>query len=211
MQVLASYIEIYQESIRDLLLETSHNDDPNKPKVHTQRNHNYSIESFANRILLFATILHSETMSALKHLSTKCLYDRMYTDKCAICDALSQALISKMPIAYNICFAHYTVYCNAQPAIREHKKEGIYLENVDERVVASAKDVLALAREGAKRRAVGETSMNSQSSRSHAVLTLRWVSDVLHVHMHARSFAYVRVYVLRSLLGTWSLAEALSV
>jgi hypothetical protein len=33
MQVLASYIEIYQESIRDLLLETTQNDDPNKPKV----------------------------------------------------------------------------------------------------------------------------------------------------------------------------------
>jgi Kinesin motor domain len=62
-----------------------------------------------------------------------------------------------------------------QPAIREHKKEGIYLENVDERVVASAKDVLALAKEGAKRRAVGDTNMNSQSSRSHAVLTLRLV------------------------------------
>ncbi|KAG5185147.1 P-loop containing nucleoside triphosphate hydrolase protein [Tribonema minus] len=61
----------------------------------------------------------------------------------------------------------------AKPAIREHKTEGVYLENVAERPVSSAQELDRVFREGAKRRATGETAMNAGSSRSHAVLTLR--------------------------------------
>jgi hypothetical protein len=59
-------------------------------------------------------------------------------------------------------------------SIREDRGlKGIYVENAIEEPVASTNDILSLLERGDRRRVVGTTNMNQQSSRSHAIFTLR--------------------------------------
>lgn len=55
--------------------------------------------------------------------------------------------------------------------VREDIKKGVYVEGLQEDVVNSYKDMIALIQRGSKNRHVGSTSMNRESSRSHSVLT----------------------------------------
>lgn len=55
--------------------------------------------------------------------------------------------------------------------IREDIKKGVYVEGLNEEVVANAQDMLNLIKRGATNRHIGSTSMNKESSRSHSVLT----------------------------------------
>ena len=57
-------------------------------------------------------------------------------------------------------------------AIRETAKAGVYVEGLSQVMVASEADVLDVLQCGNAHRMVGATLMNSQSSRSHALLTL---------------------------------------
>ncbi|KAI9343186.1 P-loop containing nucleoside triphosphate hydrolase protein [Obelidium mucronatum] len=48
----------------------------------------------------------------------------------------------------------------------------LYVQNLSERYIMSLQDYVKILNTGAKNRSIGETNMNAQSSRSHAILTI---------------------------------------
>ncbi|KAL6563702.1 hypothetical protein OROGR_002661 [Orobanche gracilis] len=74
--------------------------------------------------------------------------------------------------------------------IREDNKKGIYVENITEVEVTSARDVLHQLIQGAANRKVAATNMNHASSRSHSVFTCiiesKWESQGVTHHRFAR-------------------------
>ena len=56
--------------------------------------------------------------------------------------------------------------------VREHAKHGVYVEGLNKVRVTSPKDIEAALERGMAQRAVAETAMNAESSRSHAVVQL---------------------------------------
>ncbi|KAJ6897147.1 kinesin-like protein KIN-12E isoform X1 [Populus alba x Populus x berolinensis] len=74
--------------------------------------------------------------------------------------------------------------------IREDVKKGIYVDNLKEIEVASARDVLQQLIQGAANRKVAATNMNHASSRSHSVFTCiiesKWESQGVTHHRFAR-------------------------
>ncbi|XP_011043874.1 PREDICTED: phragmoplast orienting kinesin 2 isoform X2 [Populus euphratica] len=74
--------------------------------------------------------------------------------------------------------------------IREDVKKGIYVDNLKEIEVTSARDVLQQLIQGAANRKVAATNMNHASSRSHSVFTCiiesKWESQGVTHHRFAR-------------------------
>ncbi|KAL4335216.1 hypothetical protein GQ457_07G042920 [Hibiscus cannabinus] len=74
--------------------------------------------------------------------------------------------------------------------IREDMKKGVYVENLKEMEVTSARDVIQLLIQGAANRKVAATNMNHASSRSHSVFTCiiesKWESQAVTHHRFAR-------------------------
>ncbi|CAI9105872.1 OLC1v1004893C1 [Oldenlandia corymbosa var. corymbosa] len=74
--------------------------------------------------------------------------------------------------------------------IREDNKKGIYVENLTEIEVTSARDVIQQLLQGATNRKVAATNMNHASSRSHSVFTCTvestWESQGVTHHRFAR-------------------------
>ncbi|CAA0824348.1 P-loop containing nucleoside triphosphate hydrolases superfamily protein [Striga hermonthica] len=74
--------------------------------------------------------------------------------------------------------------------IREDNKKGIYVENITEIEVNSARDVIQQLIQGAANRKVAATNMNRASSRSHSVFTCiiesKWESQGVTHHRFAR-------------------------
>ncbi|KAH8510306.1 hypothetical protein H0E87_008019 [Populus deltoides] len=74
--------------------------------------------------------------------------------------------------------------------IREDVKKGVYVENLKEIEVASARDVLHQLIQGAANRKVAATNMNRASSRSHSVFTCiiesKWESQGVTHHRFAQ-------------------------
>ena len=56
--------------------------------------------------------------------------------------------------------------------LRQNPSKGVYVEGLREKFVESAEEIMETIREGMIQRTVAQTSLNSVSSRSHAVLTL---------------------------------------
>lgn len=56
--------------------------------------------------------------------------------------------------------------------MREDAKIGVHVEGISEEVVSSASDVKTILERGYRNRHIGETAMNRESSRSHAVFLL---------------------------------------
>lgn len=56
--------------------------------------------------------------------------------------------------------------------VREDLKKGVFVENLSEEPVESVQKAVALLNQGIRSRHIGETLMNRESSRSHAVYTL---------------------------------------
>jgi kinesin family protein 13 len=57
--------------------------------------------------------------------------------------------------------------------VREHNILGPYVEGLSQLLVVSAQEIDDLITEGNKSRTIASTNMNSESSRSHAVFTIR--------------------------------------
>ncbi|KAF0715824.1 hypothetical protein AaE_011251 [Aphanomyces astaci] len=57
--------------------------------------------------------------------------------------------------------------------IKEHSVLGIYVKDLQERVVESREEVIELMTLGASNRTVGYTNMNSESSRSHSIFVIK--------------------------------------
>uniref|UniRef100_K3X8T0 Kinesin-like protein n=1 Tax=Globisporangium ultimum (strain ATCC 200006 / CBS 805.95 / DAOM BR144) TaxID=431595 RepID=K3X8T0_GLOUD len=57
--------------------------------------------------------------------------------------------------------------------IKEHSVLGIYVKDLQERVVENREEVIELMAQGAQARTVGYTQMNSESSRSHSIFTIK--------------------------------------
>ncbi|KDO20892.1 hypothetical protein SPRG_14123 [Saprolegnia parasitica CBS 223.65] len=57
--------------------------------------------------------------------------------------------------------------------IKEHSVLGIYVKDLQERVVESRDEVLELMAQGQANRTVGYTNMNSESSRSHSIFVIK--------------------------------------
>ncbi|CAN0923363.1 Kinesin-like protein KIN-12E [Linum grandiflorum] len=74
--------------------------------------------------------------------------------------------------------------------IREDVKKGVYVENLKEVEVSSARDVIQQLIEGSTNRKVAATNMNHASSRSHSVFTCiiesKWESQGVTHHRFAR-------------------------
>ncbi|POO01404.1 Kinesin-like protein [Trema orientale] len=74
--------------------------------------------------------------------------------------------------------------------IREDVKKGVYVENLKEIEVTSARDVIQQLIQGAANRKVAATNMNRASSRSHSVFTCiiesKWESQGVTHHRFAR-------------------------
>ncbi|GLU19100.1 hypothetical protein SLE2022_353660 [Rubroshorea leprosula] len=74
--------------------------------------------------------------------------------------------------------------------IREDNKKGVYVENLKEIEVTSARDVMQQLIQGAANRKVAATNMNRASSRSHSVFTCaiesKWESQGVTHHRFAR-------------------------
>ncbi|KAL5763630.1 hypothetical protein ACOSQ2_016224 [Xanthoceras sorbifolium] len=74
--------------------------------------------------------------------------------------------------------------------IREDTKKGVYVENLKEIEVTSARDVIQQLIQGAANRKVAATNMNRASSRSHSVFTCiiesKWESQGVTHHRFAR-------------------------
>ncbi|XP_028785616.1 kinesin-like protein KIN-12E [Neltuma alba] len=74
--------------------------------------------------------------------------------------------------------------------MREDSKKGVYVENLKEVEVASARDVIQQLIQGSANRKVAATNMNRASSRSHSVFTCiiesKWESQGVNHHRFAR-------------------------
>jgi len=57
--------------------------------------------------------------------------------------------------------------------IKEHSVLGIYVKDLQERVVESREEIVELMTLGAQSRTVGYTQMNAESSRSHSIFTIK--------------------------------------
>ncbi|KAL3620233.1 hypothetical protein CASFOL_035145 [Castilleja foliolosa] len=79
---------------------------------------------------------------------------------------------------------------SANLQIREDNKKGIYVENITEVEVSSARDVIQQLIQGSANRKVAATNMNRASSRSHSVFTCiiesKWDSQGVTHHRFAR-------------------------
>ena len=64
--------------------------------------------------------------------------------------------------------------------MREDIQKGVYVAGLNEETIGSVKEMLAMVQRGARNRHVSATSMNSESSRSHAVLTTQIDSKCLN-------------------------------
>ena len=62
--------------------------------------------------------------------------------------------------------------------VREHAKHGVYVEGLNKVAVTSPKDIEQALERGMAQRAVAETAMNAESSRSHAVVQLSLAEEV---------------------------------
>ena len=56
--------------------------------------------------------------------------------------------------------------------VREHPREGPYVEGLSRHVVTDYPGIAALLEEGSAKRVTASTKMNDSSSRSHAIFTL---------------------------------------
>ncbi|XP_076885303.1 kinesin-like protein KIN-12E [Bidens hawaiensis] len=101
-----------------------------------------------------------------------------YTCKCSFLEIYNEQILDLLdPSSTNL-------------QIREDTKKGIYVDNLKEIEVTSARDVIQQLIQGAANRKVASTNMNRASSRSHSVFTCiiesKWVSQGVTHHRFAR-------------------------
>ncbi|KAK6144159.1 hypothetical protein DH2020_020979 [Rehmannia glutinosa] len=101
-----------------------------------------------------------------------------FTCKCSFLEIYNEQIIDLLdPSSVNL-------------QIREDTKKGIYVENVTEVEVTSARDVIQQLIQGSANRKVAATNMNRASSRSHSVFTCiiesKWESQGVTHHRFAR-------------------------
>ncbi|KAI3797891.1 hypothetical protein L1987_33155 [Smallanthus sonchifolius] len=101
-----------------------------------------------------------------------------YTCKCSFLEIYNEQILDLLdPSSTNL-------------QIREDTKKGVYVDNLKEIEVTSARDVIQQLIQGAANRKVASTNMNRASSRSHSVFTCiiesKWVSQGVTHHRFAR-------------------------
>ncbi|OAY52171.1 kinesin-like protein KIN-12E [Manihot esculenta] len=101
-----------------------------------------------------------------------------FTCKCSFLEIYNEQILDLLDTSSN----------NLQ--IREDVKKGVYVENLKEIEVTSARDVMQQLIQGAANRKVAATNMNRASSRSHSVFTCiiesKWESQGVTHHRFAR-------------------------
>ncbi|GKB76686.1 kinesin-like protein KIN-12E [Tanacetum coccineum] len=101
-----------------------------------------------------------------------------YTCKCSFLEIYNEQILDLLDPSSN----------NLQ--IREDTKKGVYVDNLKEIEVTTARDVIQQLVQGAANRKVASTNMNRASSRSHSVFTCiiesKWVSQGVTHHRFAR-------------------------
>lgn len=83
--------------------------------------------------------------------------------KCSFIEIYNECLydlLTNLNNASNVCY------------LREDLKKGVYIENCVEEIVSTSEEALKLFLRGVSMRHVSATSMNHESSRSHAIFTL---------------------------------------
>jgi hypothetical protein len=137
-------LEIYNESLRDLLLDTA------------------SASSAGNRLELLATQASGcNVPGATQVCMVYCL-----CNSCLACVAAGLSWISSI-IMLNILFQVFFF-----PSHSQSFEHAVDLSTGMQITVADTADVMAMMARGARNRHSAETKMNSRSSRSHQVLTV---------------------------------------
>eukprot|EP01034_Spumella_vulgaris_P021576 gene21576-27614_t len=152
--VRLSYVELYNNTFRNLLADVSKSQHESDNKRIISRNPNINLSSFFN------SQDDSETS----------LFDTSFGPSFASARANSTQLGIKQPPGY--------AQRQEKIEVREDKNHGVYLSGQHLRIaVTSSVEAYQLVSKGNKVRVVGSTNCNDVSSRSHAVLTF-------HVESH---------------------------
>lgn len=69
----------------------------------------------------------------------------------------------------------------------------MYVHAVTEIEVKSAEEAFMLFQQGQRKRRIGETALNAESSRSHAVFTIRLVQ--VTIYLSELFFIYINVFI----------------
>ena len=90
--------------------------------------------------------------------------------------------------------------------LKEDSKGSMYIKDVAEIEVKSTEEALELMHKALKRRVIGYTDLNSESSRSHSIFTIRIVQaaydpssgdQVLKVNRHLPFFSSFHILIYR--------------
>uniref|UniRef100_A0A8C1WM23 Kinesin family member 16Bb n=1 Tax=Cyprinus carpio TaxID=7962 RepID=A0A8C1WM23_CYPCA len=77
--------------------------------------------------------------------------------------------------------------------VREHPKDGPYVEALSRRHVQNYTEVDQLMQEGNRRRATASTGMNHVSSRSHAIFTIRFIKAMFDAELPSETVSKVHL------------------
>ena len=115
-----------------------------------------------------------------EHVDMRGLCPRIFEHLCRSMRQLEQR--STNTLKYSVELSYLQIYMeniydllvpdSKSLSLHEDKKTGMFVEGLTKVPVQSAADCIKLLLQGSKNRRVGETAMNRESSRSHAVLTL---------------------------------------
>lgn len=120
----------------------------------------------------------SEQMEGLIPRMNKAIFQRVQAEKAANPNKLFLVECSFFEIYNEIIYDLLDASGNSKKnkgglEIKEHAVLGIYVKDLQERVVESQEEVIDLMAQGALARTVGYTQMNAESSRSHSIFIIK--------------------------------------
>lgn len=120
----------------------------------------------------------SETLEGLIPRMNKAIFDRIKADMLENPHKLYLVECSFFEIYNEIIYDLLDLSGNGKKnkgglEIKEHSVLGIYVKDLQERVVESRDQVIELMAQGAQARTVGYTQMNAESSRSHSIFVIK--------------------------------------
>lgn len=120
----------------------------------------------------------SETLEGLIPRMNKAIFDRIKADMLDNPHKLYLVECSFFEIYNEIIYDLLDLSGNSKKSkggleIKEHSVLGIYVKDLQERVVESRDQVIELMAQGSQARTVGYTQMNAESSRSHSIFVIK--------------------------------------
>ena len=117
------------------------------------------------------TIMGDENNSGLLPRVVKHMFERIEEEVMSTTCKVSFLEIYNEHIFDLLADTNTTTSSSKSLDLRESKKRGVYVENLNEIPVKSVSDAMSIIKRGISSRRVAETRMNRESSRSHCVFT----------------------------------------